>query len=89
MRKIFKIFARVNVQIFVKVMVFVAGSFVFSVVSLYSLYKAWSWPTDSFAVELTGIHTVWAIYYNVYVVTVLWAGSTMRNEVSNILATFF
>lgn len=63
-------------------MVNVAGSFVFSVVSLYSLYRAWSWSnTDPFVFEMTGIHTVWTVYYNVYIIAVLWAGSTMRNEV--------
>lgn len=60
----------------------IAGSFVFSVVSLYSLYRAWSWPdANDSSVEMSSIHTIWSIYYNVNIVGLLWAGSTMRNEV--------
>lgn len=67
-------------------MVNIAGSFVFTVVSLYSLYRAWSWSdTDDSSIEMSAIHIVWCIYYNVYIVALLWAGSTMRNEVMNII----
>lgn len=63
-------------------MVNIAGSFVFSVVSLYSLYRALSWSdTDDSAIEMAAIHIIWCIYYNVNIVALLWAGSTMRNEV--------
>lgn len=64
-------------------MVNIAGSFVFTVVSLYSLYKAWSSTSDTSSVEMSGIHTIWSIYYNINIITLLWAGSTMRNEVMN------
>lgn len=71
-------------------MAHVAGSFVFSVVSLYSLYKAWSWTnTDDSAMEMSATHTIWCVYYNVYIVGMLWAGSTMRNEVINRFKHYF
>lgn len=66
-------------------MVNVAGSFVFSVVSSYGLYRAWSWASvDDSSLEMSTIHIIWCIYYNVYIVLMLWAGSTMRNEVMNV-----
>lgn len=62
-------------------MVYVAGSFVFTVVSLYGLYKARSLTHTDTSVEMALIHTVWSIYYNVNIIMLLWANSTMRNEV--------
>lgn len=60
----------------------VAGSFAYSVVSLYGLYKTWSWANvDVSSIEMSILHTIWSIYYDIYIVVMLWAGSTMRNEV--------
>lgn len=63
-------------------MVNIAGSFVFTVVSLYSVYLYRAWSSSA---EMSSVHVVWCIYYNVYIVALLWAGSTMRNEVMNII----
>lgn len=60
----------------------VGGTFAFSVISFYSLYKAWSSSSaNDSSMEMAVVHSVCCIYYNLYIVAMLWAGSTMRNEV--------
>lgn len=65
----------------------VGGTFAFSVISFYSLYRAWSSSsTYDSSMEMAVGTSICCIYYNFYIVAMLWAGSTMRNEVMSVFS---
>lgn len=70
-------------------MMLVAADFIFSVFSLYSLYRVYmTLPFN--VVEFRGsmIHFLWTLYYDFFIMIIIWLGSSIHTEVFCILYTF-
>lgn len=63
-------------------MCLVAAEFIFSVFSLYSLYRVYSaFPFDMVEFQGAVLHVLWALYYDFFILTIIWLGSAVHSEV--------
>lgn len=67
-----------------KVMLAIGVSFTFTVFCLFSGYRGWIMRAidERKQFYLSIVQLIWSIFYNFFIITLLWAGHSIRNEVN-------